>query len=166
MRAFVAIRRTLRYGWQLGAVLALLWIGLTGATDWVPGLVVVTFALFVSYRFAPMQRPHFRLPCLWRFLNYFLWASLRGGFDIAGRALDPRLPLEITNWKHHFRVPPGQPRTVLIAAISLLPGTLSRGLDDDWVLVNSIAGDQHLEIEKLEQLIGDMFGIAPEKDHG
>ncbi|RFF28055.1 hypothetical protein DZK25_05170 [Wenzhouxiangella sp. 15181] len=159
------IRDTLRYGWHLALVLALLWIGLTGGRDWLFGAAVVALAVFVSRSLAPMERPHFSLSGLLRFLGHFLFASLQGGIDIARRAFDPRLPLEITNWKHHFRIPPGQPRTVLVATISLLPGTLSRGLGSDWVLVNSIAGDRRHEVEKLERLTAAMFRIDLEEDH-
>lgn len=155
-----------RYGWHLALVLALLWIGLTGGRDWLFGAAVVTLAVFVSRNLAPMERPHFSLTGLLRFLAHFLFASLRGGTDIARRAFDPRLPLEITNWKHHFRIPRGQPRTVLVATISLLPGTLSRGLGRDWVLVNSIAGDRRREVEILEQLVAAMFRINLEDAHG
>lgn len=153
------IHDILDYGWQLAVILILLWIGLTGARDWLFGLLVVAVAIFASHALARMERPHFSFPALLRFLGHFLVASLRGGLDVARRAFDPRLPLEITNWKHRFRIPPGQPRTVLVATISLLPGTLSRGLDDDWVLVNSIAGDQHHEVERLERLIAGMFRV-------
>lgn len=157
---------TLRYGWHLAVVLALLWIGLTGGRDWLFGAAAVALSVFVSRSLAPMERPHFSLTGLLHFLGHFLLASLRGGTDIARRAFDPRLPIEITNWKHQFRVPPGQPRTVLVATISLLPGTLSRDLARDWVLVNSIAGDRRHEVDKLERLIAAMFTINLEDGHG
>lgn len=160
------IHNALHYGWHLAVVLALLWIGLTGGRDWLFGAAVVALSVFASRSLAPMERPHFSLSGLLRFLGHFLLASLLGGTDIARRALDPRLPLEITNWKHHFRIPSGQPRTVLVATISLLPGTLSRRLGQDWVLVNSIAGDRRHEVDKLERLVAAMFRINLEDDHG
>lgn len=160
------VQGTLRYGWHLALVLALLWIGLTGGRDWLFGAFVVALAVTVSRSLVPMERPYFSLTGLLRFLGHFLLASLLGGTDIARRAFDPRLPLEITNWKHHFRLPPGQPRTVLVAAISLLPGTLSRRLGRNWVLVHSIAGDRRHEVDKLELLIAAMFKIDLEEDHG
>lgn len=152
-----------RDSWQLAVLLAMLWYGLAGAEDWMAGIAVVAAGLLIGRTLAPMQQPRFSLPGLFRFLGYFLTASLSGGFDIARRALDPRLPLEIRNHEHRFRLPPGQGRTVFTATVSLLPGTLSRALDDDFLLVHSIAGDKSRDLAVLEERIAALFDIRLEE---
>lgn len=152
-----------RENWQLALLLAFLWYGLAGAKDWMAGIAVVAAGIFVSRTLAPMQQPRFSLPGLLHFLGYFLAASLSGGFDIARRALDPRLPLEICSQKHFFRLPPGQGRTVFTATVSLLPGTLSRALGDEFLLVHSIAGDKSHDLAVLEERVAAMFDIRLEE---
>lgn len=152
-----------RESWQLALLLAFLWYGLAGAEDWMAGIAVVAAGIFVSRTLAPMQQPRFSLPGLLRFLGYFLAASLGGGFDIARRALDPRLPLEIRNHEHRFRLPPGQGRTVFTAIVSLLPGTLSRALGDEFLLVHSIAGDKSRDLAVLEARVAALFDIRLEE---
>lgn len=151
-----------RESWQLVLLLGLLWYALAGATDWMAGIAVVAAGVFASRTLAPMQQPRFSLPGLLGFLGYFLITSLQGGIDIARRALDPRLPIDVHNHEHRFRLPPGQGRTVFTATVSLLPGTLSRALGEDFLLVHSIAGDKRHELDVLEQRVAALFGIPLE----
>jgi len=66
---------------------ALLWWMLTeGAADsWLVGAPVVVLAALASGVLLPGTS--WSLPGLLRFIPFFLWHSLRGGVDVAGRAL-------------------------------------------------------------------------------
>ncbi len=145
---------------QLILLLAALWLALTGLTDWVFGVVAVLLALAASHWLAPMQFTRFSLPGLLRFLPFFFLQSVAGGLDIARRALAPGLPLDLHDADYELRLPPGQARTVFIATISLLPGTLSRDLIGDTLRVHSIAGDPADGLAQLERRVADLFGLS------
>lgn len=151
-----------RDGWQLAFLLGVLWYGLAGTGGWHFGIVVVLLSVLVSRLLVPMRQPNFSLSGLTRFILYFLWSSLLGGIDVAWRAIDPRRPVDVVNHRHNFRLPPGQGRTVFIATVSLLPGTLSRSLDDNHLLVHSIAGDKRNELAMLEERVAGLFGLSME----
>lgn len=81
-----------------------------------------------------------------------------GGF--AGRsrfAIEPRL--------HHYGLglPPGNARTFFIGVVSLLPGTLSAGLEGDTLEAHVIGGrrDIDAQLRGLERLVAPLFGLDP-----
>ena len=57
------------------------------------------------------------------FAGYFLRESLRGGWDVARRALSPALPMSPALVRFLLRLPPGSARWLFCNTISLLPGT-------------------------------------------
>ncbi|MFW6057123.1 MAG: Na+/H+ antiporter subunit E, partial [Chloroflexota bacterium] len=124
------------------------------------GFMAVAATLLISQRLAPIPRATLSVPGLARFVGFFLWGSLAGGVDVASRALLPRLPLDIHEHWHRFRLPPGPPRAVLVGSISLMPGTLSVRLIGDALLVHSIAGDPLNRLVQLEHRVADMFGTC------
>ena len=65
------------------------------------------------------------------FVAFFLWQSLRGGCQVAALALRPRLRLCPCVWLLPLRLAPGAGRILLADTMSLLPGTLSVGLEGD-----------------------------------
>ena len=148
---------------QLAVLLVVLWLALTGLNDWLFGLVAVVLAMMASVWLAPMQFTRFSLPGLVRFLPFFLHQSVAGGLDIARRALDPALPIDLYDAYYTLRLPPGQARTVFVGTVSLLPGTLSRDLQGDRLRVHSIAGDPSTDLAILEARIADLFGL-PQPD--
>jgi len=151
----------------LAAILILLWLGLSGGRGWPFGLAAVAAAVLASQALAPFPAMRISLPGLVRFLGFFVYGSLVGAADVARRALAPRLRLDIHQHRHSSRLPAGPPRAVLVAVVSLLPGTLSVRLDDGDLLVHSIAGDPGERIHHLEQRVAGLFGIpAPLHDNG
>ena len=102
-----------------------------------------------------------------RFLLFFLWHSLRGGIDVASRALHPQMPLEPGFVRFRWRLPPGSARVFLADITSLLPGTLSTDLDCDSLTVHVL--DLRLpfasSLRALEARVADLFGLdAPGKE--
>ena len=150
---------------QLMLLLAILWLALTGLTDWLFGAVAVALALGASHWLAPMQLTRFSLPGLLRFLPYFAVQSVAGGIDVARRAFAPALPLALHDSRYTLRLPAGQARTVFIGTVSLLPGTLARDLSGNELRVHSIAGDPTPELQRLERRIADLFGLTLAEPH-
>ncbi len=155
------VMRHLRIGWLRAVLFALLWWILTdGATgSWLVGVPVILFSTLVSVVFLP--------PFSWsligiaRFVPFFLWHSLRGGVDVAQRALHPRLPISPGLFDYRFRLPPGPSRVFMANTVSLLPGTLSAGLDEDHLRVHVLdeSGAFIEELKVLEMHVAGVFGL-------
>jgi multicomponent Na+:H+ antiporter subunit E len=101
---------------------------------------------------------------LFRFLPVFLWGSLRGGMDVALRAIHPRLPLAPALQDYPLRIPDGPGRVLLIDVISLMPGTLSADLRGDTLAVHVLDGRQPVlpKIQALEERAAALFGLTLE----
>ena len=146
--------------------LALVWYALTdgAASSWAIGAPVVLAAAAASLALAPEPVPRLRLLPLLAFLPFFVAQSVRGGADVAARALRPGVvPLEpgFTT----FSVTPlgAAERVVFALLVSLLPGTLSARLEGDQLRVHVL--DQRLPIERslalLAHRLTPVFGRAP-----
>jgi len=140
---------------------ALLWWILTeGAMNsWLVGAPVVLFAVFVSGVLLPGAS--WSLPGLVRFVPFFLWHSLRGGVDVARRALQPRLPISPGLLEHRWRLPPGLPRVFMANTVSLLPGTLSAELDEECLHIHVLDETSVFaaDLKVLEQRVAGVFGL-------
>lgn len=151
----------------LSAVLTLLWAVLTNGTAWGFGVVAVVVAILASFAFAPLQGSHWSLTGGGRFLLYFVQESLRGGIDVAWRALHPALPLEPTWLNYPLNLPQGQARTLFISAVNLLPGTLSAELEGDDLLIHALIDDPGTlsELAELERRVAALFAIKTFVNH-
>jgi multicomponent Na+:H+ antiporter subunit E len=92
------------------------------------------------------------------FAGYFLSRSLLGGLDVARRALHPRLPLDTGETQYELTVRGDAARTLFVAVVSLLPGTLAADLRGQRVTVHSIAGDPGAQLAVLEGHVARLFG--------
>ena len=141
--------------------LALLWWMLTdGAVDsWPIGVPVVLLALYVSVKLMPAAS--WSLTGIARFVPFFLWHSLRGGVDVAGRALRPQLPISpaLIDWP--WQLPPGLPRVLMANTVSLLPGTLSAELNDRFLRVHVLddSGSYPAELRAIEARVAGLLGL-------
>ncbi len=149
----------LRAGWLRAVLFALMWWILTDGVmnSWLVGVPVVLFATLVSVVLLPPLS--WSLTGIVRFAPYFLWHSLYGGIDVAKRALHPRLPISPGMYDHRWRLPPGLPRVFMANTVSLLPGTLSAGLDEDHLRVHVL--DQTAvfasELDVIEARVAELF---------
>ena len=152
----------LRSGWLRAVLFALLWWILTdGAMDsWLVGTPVVLLTTLVSVMLLPSSSWSFT--GMVRFVPFFLWRSLRGGVDVARRALHPQLPISPGLFDYIFRLPPGLPRVFMVNTVSLLPGTLSSELGVNCLQVHVLdeRKDFLSELEKVEQRVAAIFGIS------
>src|SRR5262245_34556489 len=72
----------------------------------------------------------------------FLYQSVIAGGDVAGRALDPRLPLRPGFVTYPVRFPPGTARNTFTTLTSLLPGTVPAGDDGGQLIYHCLDVDQ------------------------
>lgn len=145
---------------QAFVVLMLIWLALNGLRDiWLGVLASLAGAGAGSW--LANGRPYpWRPHRLLAFAAYFLRESLLGGIDVAWRAMHPRLQIEPCFSHYRLRLPTGQPRTLMISIVSLLPGTLSADMqDDDTLLVHALTPKACSSIEPLESWIAWLFSL-------
>lgn len=149
------------WGAQVFVLLLGTWCALDGlASAWIGAGFALAGAVFGAwlapgevYRWQPL-----------RLLMFFLWfvvASWRGGVDVARCALAPRMAIAPTMRQHRMRLPEGLPRTLFVAILSLLPGTLSVALDTEGAVLDvhcltPSAGDG---IDLLERRLAWLFAV-------
>jgi multicomponent Na+:H+ antiporter subunit E len=100
------------------------------------------------------------------FAPFFLAQSIRGGFDVARRALTPSLPLAPAFLEFRTRLPEGAPRVLFVNCISLLPGTFSAEVTGERVKVHLLAREDGAEerLARLEAKVAGLFGLSiPER---
>lgn len=144
---------------QTFVVLMAVWLALNGLTAWwlgaafaaLGGLAGSTLAIGDPYPWRPLR--------LIAFFGYFVRASILGGVDVAVRALHPRLPIRPHLLRRELAVPPGQPRTLLLSLVSLLPGTLSVELQRDTLVVHALSEQSAAGLDDLEPRIQWLFSL-------
>ena len=152
--------RLRRAGWTVIAAAFLWWVlAGTGALLEPLALLAVLLAGAVTL-LLPTGRPlPLRLAALPGLTGYFLRASFLGGVDVARRALHPRLPItpDFVTWR--CDLPHGPPLTLFMAAVSLLPGTLSVRLEGRLLTLHALDRDAdiHRALAELEGRIRSAF---------
>lgn len=139
---------------------AIWWIITEGAEDsWLVGLPVILCAVLASVVLLPPSS--WSLTGFVRFVPFFLWQSLRGGVDVASRSFHPRLPISPRLYKHSWRLMPVLPRLLMANTVSLLPGTLSAEMDEDFLLVHVLdqTSDFAAELSTIEWYVARLFGL-------
>ena len=136
------------------------WLLTDGATaSWPVALPAILLATLVSVRLMPALS--WSVSGMLLFVPYFLWHSMRGGVDVALRAMHPRLPIAPALFDYRFRLPPGLPRVFMANIVSLLPGTLSVEIDTEILRVHVLdeAGDIAQELTLLENRLAAIFSL-------
>lgn len=148
-----------------GALLLLLWWVLSeGEGDIVFGTVTAMLAVLASLMLVPPGGTPGRLQRLMglaRFIPFFISNSLLGGWDVALRALQPRLPLAPCTIDYPLVLPAGWPSVIFLATVSLMPGTLAVRLDERQATIHLLdgSGDPLPSLQRVEQRVADLFGI-------
>ncbi|MGY6552522.1 MAG: Na+/H+ antiporter subunit E [Erythrobacter sp.] len=141
-------------------LLGAIWLALVaGDTQGIlVGLVIVPLAIWLSLALVPARNPL----DLWRLalhLPRFVAGSVAGGVDVARRAFAPAMPLS-PDWVRVKVALPDGARAALGAEISLMPGTLAAGADEDGLLVHLLTSDDDRaasEIAAIEAQIAAMI---------
>lgn len=156
----------------LGAVSALVgrfliaafiwWVLTEGRPDsWLVGSIVVAATVVISLRLIPPASPSpGRVRAVFGFAGFFLLQSLHAGFQVASLALVPKSRLQPGTVELSLTLPPGAPRYLLAATLSLLPGTLSVQLADERLVVHALTDVDRAEasVRNIEARIAPMFG--------
>ncbi|MGB8629188.1 MAG: Na+/H+ antiporter subunit E [Xanthobacteraceae bacterium] len=142
------------------------WLILFGvkSTDLLVGVATAIVATWASRRLLPPGRGILHPIALVRLVLRFPLQSIIAGFDVAWRALDPRLPLQPGFVVYQSRLPSGPMRNAFCTITGLLPGTLPSGSDQDGNLVVHCLDVSQPVIEQLaaeeavlQQVLGGTF---------
>ncbi len=151
----------LRSGCLRAILFALLWWVFTDGAmgSWLVGVPVILFSTLLSVMLLPPFS--WSLSGIARFAAFFLWRSLRGGVDVARRALHPRLPISPGLFDYRFRLPPGPSRVFMANTVSLLPGTLSIELNEETLCIHVLDETRAFveELTVLENHVAEVFGL-------
>ncbi|MDP3586333.1 MAG: Na+/H+ antiporter subunit E [Thiobacillus sp.] len=146
------------------ALFAVLWWALTdGRPDsWGVGSVSVAFATTVSIYLLPPVNTYVSRIGLLRFLVFFIVQSLRGGAQVAGFALRPRMGLRPGFHEIDLRLPEGIGRVLLANTLSLLPGTLSVELQGNRLCLHVLdeRAPTETEVRAAESRLADLLGLT------
>jgi multicomponent Na+:H+ antiporter subunit E len=152
--------------WRAAVALALVWAGLNGTdlASWIIGVPVVACAAFLATAMPAGRRWRLRGAGLPSFLAFFLLESLRGGFDVARRVFHPRLPVHPGFVTFETTLPEGSPRLLFANVVSLLPGTVSAGIEGNRIRVHALDASLDLNdaLRALETRVARLF--APGED--
>ncbi len=119
------------------ALFLLLWLVLIGPgwANLAAGLPAAVLASWVSLRLLPQTGRHLSLSALTAFLMRLPGQSLIAGVDVALRALSPAMPLRTGFVAYRTGIPPGPQREAFRALMSLQPGTLPVGEDEEGAIL-------------------------------
>ncbi len=146
---------------QAFSVLFAVWVMLNGLDGWITGLVAALLGASVAAWLAEEPPNRWNPLRLAAFIGFFLFESIRAGFDVAYRTLHPWMPVEPDFFDYAIRLPEGQPRTLLISIITLLPGTLSAELSFDGrhLVVHELTPGGRDSVAHLEAWIAWLFSL-------
>ncbi|NIR60444.1 MAG: Na+/H+ antiporter subunit E [Gammaproteobacteria bacterium] len=137
-------RRGVRHAINLGVVLYLLWLALSGHLEaWLLGLGLASAALtvWVAQRMDRADREPQRLRMSARALGYFPWLAWQvvlANLDVARRILHPRMPIDPRVVRLRARQRTRLGRVIYANSITLTPGTVSLDLDEDTITVHAL----------------------------
>ncbi len=154
--------KSLAWCGQVFVALTLVWIALNGFEGLYAGVPAAFAAAALGTLYARGQ-PYPWHPLRWLvFAGFFLLESVKGGTDVAWRALHPALKIEPEFQPYDIELPPGLPTTLLTSLVSLLPGTLSvRLFEHEHVLnVHALTPSAIDSVRRLERMLGWVFGAA------
>ena len=145
-------------------LLALWWILTDGSPDgWSFGVAAVALALGALHVAASPESRAMQDSLRWTALPAFAWfflgRSLLAGIDVARRTLSPTMPLAPAMVRYPTALPPGRARVLLVATLTLLPGTLGVDLDGDVVTLHvlDVRTDIERDLRVAERAIGPLF---------
>lgn len=127
------------------------------------GAPMAALALVARSALAPTAPPRVRPWGLARFAAVFLVGLVRGGVDVAWRALAPRLPVSPGWMVYDIRLSGDAPRRLFMTVISVMPGTLSVDVEGTELRLHALVttgDDLRRQVETLEEGVAHVFGQA------
>jgi len=142
-----------------------LWVLFTGGSpaSWVVGAPTVILAAWIGHVLVPFGGNAIRPLAGLAFLPYFLISSLRGGWDVAWRALSRPPALQPERIRYRCHLPAGPPRLLFAHVLSLLPGTLflEDGGEAMELHVLNRSAEIETELRDLEARIARLLRVTP-----
>lgn len=141
-------------------VYACLWWLLAGNAGWGFGALCISAAGGLSL-WLGVQPLYLKLLHLPQFLWFFFRELLIGAWDVAHRALHPRLPIDPAWVKFRFNCSNQRVRLLLPAMVGLLPGTVATRSDTTYMYLHVLdqRQDWHTTIAKMETHLTQLFGV-------
>lgn len=127
--------------------------------SWVIGIPTVIIAASISMKLLPSIPVSFI--GLVKFIPFFLWYSLLGGFDVAKRVFFPKVTISPAILHYRWRLPLGLSRVFMANTVSLLPGTLSVELDKEYLQIHVLdeSIDFDAELILVENKVAELFKL-------
>lgn len=138
-----------------------IWTIFTGGRmeSWLLGGPAVLTAAWISVRTRRFQTAGFALAGGFRFVVFFLKASLLSGLDVVRRALHPRLLLQPDLIDYRLSLSTDAARVFMADTVSLLPGTLSAHLVGETLTIHVLDRNAPIreELTALEERVAAML---------
>ncbi|QOG17518.1 MULTISPECIES: Na+/H+ antiporter subunit E [Bradyrhizobium] len=117
-----------------------LWLVLAGVdvADLPAAAAAIAAATWTSLHLLEPSRARRSVRAIARLILLFLYHSVVAGADVAGRALNPRLPLHPGFVTYPSRLSPGLRQNVFTTLTSLLPGTVPAGEEDGEIVYHCL----------------------------
>lgn len=152
----------LRFVERCAAFAAGWWVLAEGdPSSWLFGVPFAILATLASLRLTPARAWRAAPIGMARYVLFFLFRSFVGGVDVAWRAVRPSMPIEPDLVPYRFRLPPGPARVLLADTVSLLPGTLSTGIEGDVLVLHVLDRRAPVaeEVRVVEERIASALGL-------
>lgn len=142
------------------ALFLLLWLILSGGQGWGFGVAAALAAATLAYRL-PLVWPGLNLSRLPACLGFFTRELFIGGWDVARRALHPKMPIDPA-WEVHT-LSSTNPRVHLLlsALIGLMPGTLASHYEGNRLHIHTLDRQRNWRssTERFEQLLDRLLEV-------
>lgn len=154
-----------REGWFRAIIFSVIWLILSDGlahstlTGLIIGVPTVLFATYFSVSLLP--KGTLSLMGSLRFIPFFIWNSLYGGIDVGVRAFQSKSALSPALINYPWRLPPGPAQLFMLNVVSLLPGTLSSSITEQYLQLHVLDKNADIlsETKILENKVADIFGI-------
>lgn len=142
-------------------LLSIIWLFLNDGDpeSWWIGAPAVCAATWLSQRMKDRPLPGIRWRSMIPLFFFFLFKSFISGLDVAWRVVQLRLRVSPGVVPFTTSLSEGAPRNLFVVMISLLPGTLSSGMESDRIYVHSLDTSENLEksLRVLEERVAGLF---------
>jgi multicomponent Na+:H+ antiporter subunit E len=139
-RAAVTVGRLWPIATSRAILFLCLWLVLAGANpgDIPAAAAAIAAATWTSLHLLEPSSSRRSLAAIARLALLFLYHSVVAGIDVAGRALNPRLPLHPGFVAYPTRLPRGVRQNVFTTLTSLLPGTVPAGEENGQIVYHCL----------------------------
>jgi multicomponent Na+:H+ antiporter subunit E len=121
-------------------ILAFVWWVLTdGAVDsWIVGAPAISAAIAIDFYIIRPGDTRWSWSGLMVFILFFLKSSISSGLDVVRRIYHPRLPLKPAMIEYPLELASPAARNLFVCTVSLLPGTLSAGFEENNLVIHAL----------------------------